>query len=136
NLQITERTGAGDRMGVTTGTETVKIYNAFNQQISEEINDIVSGLTLNSWMATVTDSIGRPTKIVYNAEPDDYEEFQYGCCGLEQKRNRDASVDIYFRDHFKRVYLHQAKRFASDSSPLATSTIYEELSTTVSRGGL
>ncbi|MFT4177116.1 MAG: RHS repeat-associated core domain-containing protein [Luteolibacter sp.] len=128
--------GAGDRNGVTEGIETTTEYNEFVEASSEVVKDIASGLTLRFWHAPTVDMLGRPTRIEYNGNSNDYETFQYACCGLEHKRNRDGSVTTWTRDPLKRIYLQYDYRFAADSSPLITATTYDGLTTTVTKGGV
>lgn len=136
NLQVTQDVGAGTSSAVTSGTRTITRFNKFEEKISEEVRDIASGLVLKSWVATTTDTIGRPTTIVYNANLDDYETFDYQCCGLAARRNRDASVDNFTYDAFKRVISRTHRRFAGDTSPVYTGTNFNGLTTTISKGGL
>ncbi|MBK1884429.1 RHS repeat-associated core domain-containing protein [Luteolibacter pohnpeiensis] len=136
NLQITEQTGAGSQTAITSGTETVRVYNEWQEQISEEVSDIDSGLVLNSWTADTVDSVGRPTKITYNGNMDDYEEFEYICCGLGTHRNRDASVEIFIYDQFKRVVKFTYHHYDGDPLPITSNTSYQGLSISKYRGGL
>jgi RHS repeat-associated protein len=135
-FRLVHRKGAGNRNGVTAGTETTTDYNSFVEAYAESVKDIESGLVLNYWMAPMVDILGRPTRIEYNGNPEDYETFEYSCCGLARKRNRDASVTTWTRDPLKRVYSRHDYRFAADASPLSTTTVFDGLVTTVTRGGI
>jgi YD repeat-containing protein len=136
SFRLAHRKGAGSRNGVTSGVEITTEYNNFVQAGSESTKDITSGLTLNFWVAPTVDFTGRPTKIVYNGNEGDIEEFQYSCCGLERKRNRDGSVKTYARDPLKRVYVESDYRFAGDPAPLVTTVAYDGLTTTAKIGAV
>lgn len=135
-FRLVHRKGAGSRNGVTAGTETTTDYNSFVEAYAESVKDIESGLVLNYWMAPSVDILGRPTRIEYNGDENDYETFEYSCCGLSRKRSRDASVSTWTRDPLKRIYSRSDYRFAVDSSPLTTNTVFDGLVITVTRGGI
>ena len=120
NLVTTARTGAGNRSGITAGTQTVTTSNLGNYAISQITTDIVSNLTTEQWDTDLTynsgfDSLGRPIKRIYNADVADYDITQYACCGLEFSRDRMGMTTQYFRDGLKRVYKVETK--ASAASP-------------------
>ena len=136
DITVTVLKGAGTRDNVYSGTKTERIYNEHLQVYSEQVFDIEHpALPLESWLGSLPDKMGRPLRIEYNGNSADYETRQYGCCGLEQQRNRDGSVEIYFNDHFKRTYRQQSNRYVNDPSPVYTSTKFDGLTTTVTRGG-
>jgi RHS repeat-associated protein len=123
NLVTTTRTGAGNRSGITAGTQTVTTSNLGNYAISQITTDIASNLTTEQWDTDVTynsgfDALGRPIKRIYNADVADYDITQYACCGLEYSRDRMGMTTQYFRDGLKRVYKVEAK--ASAASPAVT----------------
>jgi RHS repeat-associated protein len=128
--------GAGNRNGVTAGNEITTEYNSFVEAYAESTKDIESGLVLNYWIAPTVDILGRPTRIEYNGNQDDYETFEYSCCGLARQRARDASIITWTRDPLKRVYLRNDYRYAADASPLITTTAFDGLTTIVTRGGI
>ena len=136
SFTLSHRKGAGNRDGVTLGTETVTTYNKFIKASSESKKDIASGLMLDFWLAPTVDVTGRPTRIEYNGDPNDYETFQYACCGLERKRSRDGSVSVYSRDALKRIYRMDAYRYDADPAPISNATAYSGLTTTTTRGGI
>jgi len=135
-FRLVHRKGAGNRNGVTAGTETTTEYNSFVEASSESVKDIASGLLVSFWIAPSVDILGRPTRIEYNGNENDYETFEYSCCGLARKRNRDASVTTWTRDPLKRVYLRNDYRFAADSAPLITSNVFDGLVESSTRGGI
>jgi RHS repeat-associated protein len=135
-FRLVHRKGAGTRAGVTAGTETTTDYNSFIQASVQSTKDIASGLILDFWTAPTVDILGRPTRIEYNGNSADYETFSYSCCGLAQKRDRDGSITTYTRDPLKRVYRQQSFRFDGDAAPIITTTAFEGLTTTVTRGGI
>lgn len=70
-------------------------------------NESVSRFDAQSWTTLFSQSLsnfdtqGRARRIDYH--DGSYEELVYGCCGLDEKRNRDGSVSTYGRDEMKRV---------------------------------
>jgi len=134
---VTVLKGAGNHTNVYSGTKTDRIYNEHLQADSEKVYDIEHPTPpLESWTGSSPDGMGRPLRIEYNGNSADYETRQYGCCGLEQKRNRDGSIEIYFNDHFTRTYRQQSNRYVTDPSPVYTSTKFDGLTTTVTRAGV
>jgi len=135
-FRLVHRKGAGNRNGVTAGTETTTDYNSFVEASAESVKDIASGLLVSFWIAPSVDTLGRPTRIEFNGNENDYETFEYSCCGLARKRNRDASVTTWTRDPLKRVYLRNDYRFAADSTPLITGNGFDGLVEFSTRGGI
>lgn len=44
------------------------------------------------------DAVGRVTKVIYNDNPNDYGEFVYTCCRLDNSRDRDGNRTWYWYD--------------------------------------
>lgn len=137
SLIVTERSGAGNRFGITVGTEVITTRNLSNFAISEITKDIASNLTIQQWDTDVTynngfDKLGRPIKRIYNADVNDYDISQYACCGLEFSRDRMGATTEYARDGLKRV--HKLETKASAASPaITTYTAYNGLTITQTR---
>ena len=137
NLVMTARTGAGNRAGITAGTEVVTTYGLGNFAIAQTTKDIASGLVTEQWVTDPTynsgfDASGRPIKRIYNGDTADYDITQYACCGLEVSRTRNGATTTYSRDGLKRVY--KVVTTASDASPpVATFTTIDGLTTTTRR---
>jgi RHS repeat-associated protein len=137
SLVVTQRSGAGNRNGITAGTEVKTTHNLGNFAIAEITKDMASGLNIQQWDTDVSynngfDKLGRPIKRIYNADVDDYDISQHACCGLEFSRDRMGATTQYFRDGLKRVYKVETK--ASTASPVVTSyTSVNGLSSTQTR---
>ena len=137
NLVMTARTGAGNRSGITAGTEVKTTYGVGNIPIAQITKDISSNLVTEQWDTDPTynsgfDAMGRPIKRIYNADVDDYDISQYACCGLEFSRDRMGGTTSYSRDGLKRVYKVETK--ASAASPAVTTfTTVDGLTTTQTR---
>jgi hypothetical protein len=86
----------------TAGTRSETITNAFNREIAQASYDIASNLLLNQWDAITFDDVGRPTKIIHNLDPNDYEETTYNCCGIATRRERDGTTTQFTRDFLGR----------------------------------
>ena len=128
NLVTTARTGAGNRSGITAGTQTVTTSNLGNYAISQITTDIASNLTTEQWDTDLTynsgfDSLGRPIKRIYNADVADYDITQYACCGLEFSRDRMGMTTQYFRDGLKRVYKVDTKASAASPAVISFTTV-------------
>ena len=117
---------------ITEGTRTVSIYNSGKLVISKEVYDIETGLLISSEFATEFDASGRITKKIYNANPNDYELMQYGCCGLEFSQDRTGATKTFFRDNLKRVYRVVSQASTADT-PVITNTDINGLTTKVTR---
>jgi RHS repeat-associated protein len=87
----------------TAGTRTETIKNAFDRVISTKVTDIASNRVLSKSIASTVDTVGRPTTVIHNEEPTDYETFEYSCCGLAKHRARDGTVTEYTRDPLGRT---------------------------------
>jgi len=125
-LTSTVRSGAGNRNGITDGTQTVTTLGVGSIPLGESKTDILTGITFAHWVTDndVTDTIGRPIQRDYliNTTPGaDYDVSVYSCCGLSYFRDRDGSVTNYYRDGLKRVY--QETKQASPVAPLITTYI-------------
>ena len=107
-LLVTKQYGAGDRNGITDGTQTVTRYNDMNRVIDLRRTDIVTGQLISSRTAEIPDSVedrlGRRSKWIYNDNPDDFAVYDRDCCGLRSIRRRDGSETFWYRDGLKRVY--------------------------------
>lgn len=86
----------------TEGTRNEIITNSFNREIAQASYDISSNLLLAQWDALTFDDIGRPTKIIHNLDPTDYEETTYNCCGIATRRERDGTTTEFTRDFLGR----------------------------------
>jgi RHS repeat-associated protein len=123
NLVMTTRTGAGNRNGVTAGTQVITTYGLGNLPISQITTDIATNLITEQWDTDLTynggfDALGRPIKRIFNGDVSDYSITQYACCGIEFTRNNMGDTKRYFRDSLKRVYKTESK--ASSVSPVVT----------------
>jgi RHS repeat-associated protein len=86
----------------TAGTRSETITNAFNREIAQASYDIASNLLLSQWDAITFDDVGRPTKIIHNLDPNDFEETSYNCCGIATRRERDGTTTQFTRDFLGR----------------------------------
>ncbi len=129
---VTMLTGAGDRNGITDGVKTIEVRNQVEKAISLVTKDVATDYEMTRWDAIDYDNLGRPKKIVYNANPADYTITQYGCCGVEYSRDRTGAETTYFRDALKRVYSMSATR-SSSGTPVVTNTAFNGLTTTTTR---
>lgn len=143
NVVMTERTGAGDRSGITEGTEVATTLILGNIPVAQTTKWFSGStyFTTESWVTdgyssgsyAGLDPIGRPLKRVFNGDGEDYDETNYDCCGgIPMKRSRDGSITTQSRDGLKRVYKVEEK---ADSSATAviTTTEYNGLATTLNR---
>ncbi len=87
---------------LTAGTRVERLTNTFNRVIEESTKDIASGVVLRQMLATAVDPRGRPTHVIHDNDPTDYETFQYSCCGLAVHRARDGTVTSYTKDLLER----------------------------------
>ncbi|MBJ7424441.1 MAG: hypothetical protein JHD23_08110 [Akkermansiaceae bacterium] len=139
NLVATARTGAGNRVGITAGTEMKTTYGLGNFPIAQITKDIATNLVIEQWDTDPTynggfDQLGRPIKRIFNADVDDFDIAQYACCGLEFARDRMGATTQYFRDGLKRVYKTESKASAVAACPTVTSfTTIDGLTTTQTR---
>ena len=137
DIMVTRKTGAATGTGATTspsitaGTETDTTYNTFWHPYMETEKDIESGLTLGYWVGTNVDLYGRPQRIEYNGNSDDYSTSVYACCGLVSQRERNGAITTYSHDLLKREYLRIEKR-SSTGVEIRTSTVRSGLTTTTS----
>jgi RHS repeat-associated protein len=90
---------------LTEGTRTEKVTNSFEKVIDSKTYDIASNLLLEQSTATSVDAVGRPTHIIYDADPNDYEEFTFACCGVKTQRARDGALTEYAKDALDRPTL-------------------------------
>jgi RHS repeat-associated protein len=90
---------------LTMGTRTETITNSFEKVIDAKSWDIASGLLLEQATATTADAFGRPTHIIRDGNPDDYETFTFACCGVKTHRARDGSLTDYTKDALDRPTL-------------------------------
>jgi RHS repeat-associated protein len=131
---VTMRQGAGNRNGVTAGTQVVTSYNQSNIAIGETTTDIASGVVIDEWITDNThtpafDQMLRPVKKKYFGNANDYTIAKYACCGLEEERDRSGATTKYFRDKLRRVYKVETQ--VSAASPvIASLTSYNGLSRT------
>ena len=132
---VTMREGAGDRTGITAGTETIQSRNIEHTVLSETTKDIETGLTMNGWIKSDLDNKGRPQRTDYLDTT--YAISQYTCCGLGFSRERDGATTTYSRDPLKRAYKMISKR-SSDGPEVITVNSYTGLTskTTRTSGGL
>jgi RHS repeat-associated protein len=87
---------------LTKGTRTETITNSFEKVIDAKSWDIASGLLLEQAVVITVDAIGRPTHIIHDGDPDDYETFTFACCGVKTHRARDGSLADYTKDALDR----------------------------------
>ena len=135
-FRLVHRSGVGTRSGVTAGNQITTEYNSFAEAAAETTIDITTGLVLNQWIASQVDLLGRPLRIEYNGNQNDYETFQYSCCGLERRMDRDGGITTWARDPLKRIYRQSYARNASETSPQLSTFTHDGLTTTEWRGGL
>ncbi len=136
NLTTTICTGAGDRGGVTAGTQVDTTYGLGNIPIAESTKDLASDYSIESWITepATYDPIGRPITRVYNGDTADYDTSIYSCCGLSEFRARDGSTTHYYRDKLKRVYSTTITADSVAGCPVvATNTIISGLTTSQTR---
>ena len=131
---VTMRQGAGNRNGVTDGTQVVTSYNKSNIAIGATTTDIASGVVMDEWIADLThtpafDQMLRPVKRKYFGNANDYTIAKYACCGLEEERDRSGATTKYYRDKLRRVYKVESKLSAA-SPVIASLTSYDGLSRT------
>ena len=88
----------GAVQNLTQGVRTETVTNVFDKVVTTEVHDIASGLLLSSSVVADVDTAGRPLKIIYDGDTDDFEEFTYACCGVETHRARDGSMTKYQKD--------------------------------------
>ena len=136
---MTVRSGAGNRDGISDGTEVFTTLGLGNIPIAQTTKDIASDLVTEQWVTDMSynggfDAIGRPVKrlFYYNGEITGYDITEYYCCGIKESTARDGSTISYSRDGLKRVY--QVVTKASPASPaIATFTTVDGLTTTQTR---
>ena len=90
---------------LTAGTRTETVTNSFEKVIDSKTYDIASGLILGQFTAVTVDAVGRPTHIIHDGDPDDYEIFTFACCGVKNHRARDGSLTDYTKDALDRPTL-------------------------------
>lgn len=125
--------GAGDRNGITAGTKIFSTRNKHGITVLEErfhFDDPQMPIVLELWYSVSEDIFGRPTKRVWNGDPDDYDETNYGCCGIASFRDRQGIVTDYFQDDIKRIY---KKVRTAGSHVVTTTTGYSGLVTETRR---
>lgn len=103
NRVTTLSTGQASTDGntVIAGTTTVSTVNPAGSKISETVTDIISGLVLSWSNITTTDAAGRPTLIQYLGGTT--ESFNYGCCGVDFKTDKEGIWTYYTYDAERRV---------------------------------
>ncbi|MFH1498057.1 MAG: hypothetical protein ABII82_09560 [Verrucomicrobiota bacterium] len=72
-----------------------------NGNLTTSVFDAASFATLLSQTPSDFDDQGRAQRVDFN--DGSHEEYVYGCCGLDEKRNRDGSYSTFLRDGMKRV---------------------------------
>ncbi len=87
---------------LTAGTRVERLTNTFNKVIEESTKDIASGVVLRQMLATAVDQRGRPTHVIHDNDPTNYETFEYSCCGLAVHRARDGTMTSYTKDLLER----------------------------------
>lgn len=116
------RTGGGDQFH----TQSETTYNRQGFQIKQVVTDLATSLiTSHSEVVSPTtevDSYGRPTKVRFNQDANEYKTIAYGCCGLDEVREVDGRVTKYELDELKR--LKSVKDFFGKSSQVQTSYSY------------
>ena len=130
---ITTRTGAGNRDGVSQGTQRVQILDSNHTVLSEKVTDIASGEELSSWFGVLPlDNRNRFAKIKYADGTES--STTYACCGPLLKTDRSGAVTLYGRDALKRVYF-VSRKASTNATAINTSTDYAGLTTITKRGG-
>lgn len=132
NYVRTINRGAGNRNGITSGERTVSTINGRGSVILEENYHFhgASSVLLEWWASDHEDEYGRPTKRVWNANPNDFDEPAYNCCGGETFRDRQGTTTVTYRDDLNRVH----KRIVTTGARVVTTeTGYSGLYTTVRR---
>lgn len=120
----------------TAGTTTVRLYNEFWEPVSEAVTDIASTAEIAYWEvpnpATDMDLYGRPERIEYNHNANDFQTITYGCCGPVETRDRSGAVTTTSYDLLKRIYKTTSKG-SSTATEAVTTTDRSGLVTTTSR---
>ena len=132
-----QRTGATAGTGypaapsISAGTQTETLYNNFWKPYAETRKDIESSLTTTFWAGSDPDLYGRPQRIEYNGNSNDYSTSLHTCCGLASQRDRDGTTTTYSYDLLKREYRRIVKR-STTGVAIQTSTARAGLATTTS----
>jgi RHS repeat-associated protein len=116
----------------TAGTITLRNYNAFWQPFFETVTDIASNQVISMTAVENEDLYGRPERIKYNGNNDDYATTTYGCCGPVATRDRSGALTTTSYDLLKRVYSRSSKGSSTDVA-VDTTTARAGLVTTVTR---
>ncbi len=93
-VKITSKSEVGTIVTTTT-------YNGFWTPVSQ--SKTRGTAMISSWVVTQEDLYGRPERVEYDGDPNDYETTEYSCCGPSEKRRRDGSIIQYFYDRLNRV---------------------------------
>jgi len=102
--------GAGDRSDITAGTRTIHVREARGNITSETVQefDSTTSLTMNSWAATYSGRLNRPTERTFNGNANDKEQYSYdyNCCGgpASTVRNRRGTTIETQSDLLKRTF--------------------------------
>ena len=95
-------TATGPVPSLTMGTRTETVTNSFEKVIDAKTWDIASNLLIEQAAATAVDAVGRPTHIIHDGDPDDFQDFTFACCGVKTHRARDGSLTDYTKDALDR----------------------------------
>ena len=91
-------TGAPSADGTTVvdGTSVSTVSDAGGQQLMQVTQDLASGLLLSSATTSQTDTLGRPTRVVY--DDGSSELTSYDCCGVSSRTDRNGVTTTYTYD--------------------------------------
>ena len=98
----TPAVGTGPVPALTRGTRTETLKNTFNKIISSKTCDIFTNQILDQSAAVAVDDVGRPTKVVFDGDPNDFTETTFACCGIKTQRGRDGSLTDFTKDELER----------------------------------
>ena len=93
---------AGPVPALSRGTRTETLTNTFNKIISSKTYDIAINQVVDQSAAVTVDDVGRPTKVLFDGDPDDYTETTFACCGVKTLRGRDGSLTDFTKDFLER----------------------------------
>jgi RHS repeat-associated protein len=85
---------------VLSGTKTVISLGSFGQVLRRKVQDLQTGIVLADDQYQCTDEWLRSYQVTHLDQT--VEQFQYGCCGLEQSIDRDGVATTYQYDSLRR----------------------------------
>ena len=100
NVVLRGQADPANLTNVLSGTKTIISLGSFGQVLRRKVQDLQTGIVLADDQYQYTDEWLRSYQVTHLDQT--VEQFQYGCCGLEQFTDRDGVATTYQYDSLRR----------------------------------